>query len=410
MQHISRVAFSALAVITVAIIVGLTACEETESPLVTKAAEAVKPPSTPIRIPGLAPHQQLARLIALGLQDPEVRNALDHAMDNSPIDENKLHLQTYLRSSGTSLLHTMAQLGGVSTARINELLQTVGSFEIYLPVDAQRKQWEGGSNVVVATVLDDGPNDRPVGFDLSGKYVELSATTPPEVPTISVVPAEAFDDEGVPYGRTDRRVQRLSIPTPRFDHDTKTQFTGAWITEIHTDSDWESWTLGDAEFVLYLLGVEDSRATYVCANEDENAEPFLIDFDGGDFYYDLLIVPRNVPEHAKMVIAFYEDDDERCVIKDDKDYIKEAADAIVATADAIEPVVELVQLDYKEFGLDILSATFEVWDLIQSSDEFVGLVAPDHKIDGVERTFYAVDQHLNKTVRLKMVWDTRAPE
>lgn len=83
----------------------LTACGEQASPVANKNAPRYVDQAAAGS--GLAPHQQLARLIALGLRDTDLRNALDQAMDESPIDEGKLHLQTYLHGPGTPLLNAM---------------------------------------------------------------------------------------------------------------------------------------------------------------------------------------------------------------------------------------------------------------------------------------------------------------
>lgn len=263
--------------------------------------------------------------------------------------------------------------------------------------------------MIVGTVLGDGPENVPVGFDLTGEMMMLSQEHLPPIPTISVVPAEAFNDQGVPYSRSGTQMQLLSVPAPQFDHRTKSQFTGAWVTEIHTGGDYEGALIGTAEFVMYLHGVEGpSPAVFVCANErGDVTEPFQWDMNYDDYYEHFLIVPSNVPEETQMSISLYEDDDERCVIRTDKDFIKITLDAIVNAGAAFKA---LVWLDPLGAGLNIVNATRQLIDLFQSEDEFVGVVAPDHAIDGTVRQFYGRDEDLNRTIRLKMVWDTRAPE
>lgn len=416
MKHFSTKVARVMALAALLAGVGLTACERSELPVTADADRLEAPaPSASVQPADLPPHQQVARLIALALQDADVRNALDRALDKSPIDEEKLHLQTYLRGAGGQLVAEMARKGDVTKARIYELLRMLQSFEIYLPVDAHRAQWEGSSNIIVATVLDDDPGSAPpVGFELNGEKIILSAKGPPPAPTISVVPAESFDDQGNPLGRIMTRPnfsEELYEDSPPGDGTSGSSdtYTGVWITEIHTASDYEGSLKGDAEMVMFAENVDDDqRSTLVCAEEDETVEPYRFDFNGGDYYKDFLILmDSDIPDNTNIAIYLYEDDDERCVVHDDKDYVKLAGDAI---ANAYESYKAYQERDVGQAGMNILNAIIAVKEITETNDEFVGLLAPDHDIDETVRTFFGRDENLNKTIRLDVVWDTRDAE
>lgn len=142
--------------------------------------------------------------------------------------------------------------------------------------------------------------------------------------------------------------------------------------------------------------------------EDQTVEPYRWNFDDKDYYADFLILEdSDIPDNQNISVSLYEDDDTRCEIVEGKDWIKLTADAI---KDAFEAYKAFEERDVGQAGMNILNAAIAVKEAIESNDDFVGLAAPDHKIDGTVRTFFGRDDNLNKTIRLDMVWDTRDAE
>lgn len=92
--------------------------------------------------------------------------------------------------------------------------------------------------------------------------MQLSKDAAPAVPAISIVPAEGFDEAGAPNHK--RTGQPRSYAGVSFSHTTDgTPWTGLWVNEVHTSSDFEGWALGNAEFELYLQ--TPTRAKSWCA-------------------------------------------------------------------------------------------------------------------------------------------------
>ena len=136
---------------------------------------------------------QITREIALGLDDPAVRQMLFEALHASPYPEHKLHLGTFLRQRGAILGAAMATARGqaVTVADVLATLDGIIDLEFYMPVKDHFADWRGNGNVIVASALaDDG--SIPVAFDLAGRAVSLeSAEQPPQTPTLAVVFVEA---------------------------------------------------------------------------------------------------------------------------------------------------------------------------------------------------------------------------
>jgi hypothetical protein len=121
-------------------------------------------------------------------------------MAASPVKEGKLHLGTYLREGSRALLDAILNEGAGSEQEIDDLIGTTGELEIYVPVEAHRARWTGDENIIVATHLDE--EAVPFGVDLRGEPVALSREAPPEVPTISIVPASCPRTTSAPPWRS----------------------------------------------------------------------------------------------------------------------------------------------------------------------------------------------------------------
>ncbi len=98
-------------------------------------------------------HSRIVRAIAMALADGQVRSNVHNALRTSPFREGKLHVKTFLTTTGSSLL---AQARNTEPGLL-AALDSVVALEFYMPVPAHRSQWTGGTNLLVAGVLrDDG--------------------------------------------------------------------------------------------------------------------------------------------------------------------------------------------------------------------------------------------------------------
>lgn len=133
---------------------------------------------------------ELTRAMALALADVGLRQRLLNDMRNSRFThEHKIHLGDYVRgNSGGILLAKIAQHTELTPDRARALIDRLPPLEMYMPVQQHRERWRGGDDLIVAASLTE--DDTPIGYDLSGRPVELSPLTPPEVPTIVLVPVE----------------------------------------------------------------------------------------------------------------------------------------------------------------------------------------------------------------------------
>lgn len=131
----------------------------------------------------------LAQAVALAMQDAGIRQRVKNDMRLAPFFEHKLELRRYLHGqSGGILLAKMAQATGRSRESLLALLNSVPPLEFYMPVTRHRTSWQGGSDLLVAAAI--AEEVTPIGYNLDGSLVPLSKDTPPETPTLVLVPVE----------------------------------------------------------------------------------------------------------------------------------------------------------------------------------------------------------------------------
>jgi len=101
--------------------------------------------------------QSVARAVAVALQDDGMRQLVLDEIQRSPYQEQKLHFRSLLTGRGAVLLDRMATATARSPQSILAVLDSIIDLEFYMPVPAHRALWQGGPDVLVATVLhDDG--------------------------------------------------------------------------------------------------------------------------------------------------------------------------------------------------------------------------------------------------------------
>lgn len=388
----------AAAILASMALVGAAACTDgAEAPFQAQQAAVLAQNS---EIPA---GQRVAQLVALALREPSARGIFYRATSSSPVKEGKLFLSGYLGGEGTPLLQAMARAGGLSTTEVQALVAQTGPVEIYLPVPEHRAAWTGGENVIVAYAERD--RAQPFGFDLNGNPVELSTEEAPATPTVMVTYAESFDANGVAYGS---HVPATAAPRGALAPKLATltvPFTGLWVDSIKTAGDFEDWMSGSAEFEIYIQRA-DTRAIIQCVDAHNSVEPYKFDMNNDVYPHPVLLAQEGeLPQGAPVVVAMYEDDDEQCVIKDDKDYVKLATDALTNAYGAYKGITSKEWYNGSWImQLNAAWTAFKSW--ILGDDEFVGVSAGLENIDSIDRHYFLKNENGSNQGVMRLQWKT----
>jgi hypothetical protein len=198
---------------------------------------------------------KVTRELAIALADPTVRAMVYKDLHASPYREHKLHFGTFLRGDAHALLSGMAAARSgapgaaltpsatVTTASVLATLDTIVDLEFYMPVREHYAAWDGGEILIVASALDDD-GSIPVGFDLAGRPVTLSASEPPTTPALVVVPVET-DFSRIPSPVASSRVNAADP-----------SIAGVHMTRSVIYADHEGWPNGNPEFEVHLFQVD----------------------------------------------------------------------------------------------------------------------------------------------------------
>jgi uncharacterized protein YjdB len=352
---------------------------------------------------GRAAGQELARAMARSLREPAMRGLVRAALAQSLVKEEKVHFNSYVRGPGRALLQSMSRQSGRSEAGLEELLAQAGSLEMYFPVKEHRAAWRGGEDLLVASVYRD--HEAPLGFNLAGNPVTLSAKEPPATATLVLVPAEDFTADGTPTGRglsLGRGGQRTQVSQELST--TATDMRGVYVKYVEIPGDYEGWARGEPEYEFYLERFQGGRQQLRCAGAD-GPSPFQWNMDGKTWSTPFLIGwESELPSDAGFAMFLYEDDDIPCVVNNDKDYVKLTLDALKAGNSAY------TALQKRQSNKPLISFSHgmvESKSINSGGDEYVGTVSSKIlPIDTTEREFTVVNQNLQTTATVKLQWRT----
>jgi len=306
------------------------ACSEraappTEPDVTTDPVPDTEPPPPETSARGAL--EALARQVALALGSDAFRAELRQQLDLSPLREHKLPAAEFLSASQPAL----AQAALVSAADPGAITSLAGGAipaELYFPVPGHREAWTGGTDVLVATAMDD--DDAPVAFDTEGRRYRLDPRHPPTTPVLALVPREAhrpriatakcmeaecvqpWGGGGGGAGGNDSGGPQLSAGSLTLTH---AEFVGTF----------EGWLKGDPEFELHILGPVSQADTstmmsYQCIGEhaapDYVWDMNTLSWDGQAklFSFEQMdAFEQAFPGRAYLVFAI-EDDTDACVI------------------------------------------------------------------------------------------------
>ncbi len=243
----------------------VTACGERDVP--------TTPPLTtlPAATRATGAQERLTAALARALGDPGVRARFKRRLDASRAPEGKLQFQALVRTDQAMLLPAIARADAATVSELLAELDAARPLEVYLPVEAQRASWQGDDRFLVATIDHDG--DAPVAYDADGHRSMLSASTPPSIPVIALVPQETDFTRGHPelaascFDLCDGDAANGNGGSAA----SLTPGSGLVITQSHFADDYESWFKGKPEFEYHVYGVDDDGQSVQLACTGEQA-------------------------------------------------------------------------------------------------------------------------------------------
>lgn len=298
----------------------IIACGEPRS-----ATEPATASGNPSGGPADAPHEQLARRVALALHNPAFRAYVRAQLGASSFPEHKLQLQDFLHAHEGRGLRVLGEAGGVALSAVQAEAARAQPLEFYMPVPQHRAAWTGDEHILVATALADG--EAPVAFDPAGRRYQLRADQPPNTPVLAVVPVET-DFTGLAATCVACGDDPPGAPAPP---------PGLYLTQSHLESDFEGWLKGSPEIEVHILGqkgTSDTLTSYQCAAATQGA-PYSFDQNNLDWSGSVLLFSKtqldayNAAHPNKNIRVFaVEDDDGPCDIRTDRNRLQELFRAV----------------------------------------------------------------------------------
>lgn len=382
----------------------LAACSDRPNPVESDPGPPPPIAGQPDGTPGFSRqqerHQRLASRIAQGLRDTEFRAAVFGALQKSGHREGKVHLQRLMVEEGGWARRRLAELTGEPEAAIAADLDGGSPIEIYLPVRAHRRDWQGTPSVLVATAERD--RDAPVAFDAWGARRLLDPDLPPSTPVIALGRAEtAFGpaglsltscttcdedpDGGVSSGGKGGTGGTGGIPGGQ---PAPAGPSGLYMTYARFNETFEGWLKGDPEFEVHILGKDGSANTmssYACAGAEAGG-PYTFDQNSENWSGNVLLFSaaefaayeRAHPGQAVRVLVL-EDDDGSCEIKTDSARVDRMLRQIIATYGVLVGGKNDSLFSVKTFNKAVSAWNLArtIWSFITTQDDIVGYAIED---------------------------------
>ncbi len=357
------------------------ACADRDLPsTITSAPPPAEAPATP-----RAARERLTERLAHALSDPALRASFKRRFDASRAPEQKLQFQALARADQAVLLAALAR----SASSVQEVvgdLAAARALEVYLPVASHREAWDGGADILVATIERDG--EAPVAFDVRGNRHRLDPDTPPGVPVIALVPQETDFTNGRPHlavtcwdycgggdgGGGGGGGSGGVAPPP-------SSAGGLYLTSSHFEESHESWIKGKPEYEYHVYGVDaNGEAEQLACTGEHAGGPFVFDQNDGDWSGSAMLLSeadraayeQRRPGKPVRIVGF-EDDDEACVARIDGSRLTTLLAAVDAsyrslTSGKVEPLLFR--------GIKAAPSVFNllraVRNAITTGDDFIG--------------------------------------
>ncbi|HEV8600548.1 MAG TPA: hypothetical protein VGQ69_14405 [Gemmatimonadales bacterium] len=360
-----------------------TACAERSSPVEPKAPDIPDRAATTATAAGSdeqARNERLARRLAIALGNSAFREVVFTALQQSRVREGKVHFQRFLGEEQGRRLQQLAELARENEATIAGDLEGASPLEIYLPVPAHRRAWQGDENVLVATALDD--QDVPVAFDSRGRRQLLDPDQPPDIPVIALGRAETSFEPLAGPATVEVDTGGTGGGTP-----SASSSPGLYMTYARIPSSFEGWLKGAPEFELHILGQDGNSGTmksYQCAGESAGI-PYQYNHDDTEWRGNVMLFSQAQLDGYKaqhpgqaLRILVMEDDDTRCVIKTDSArvarFFAQIATSYGQLTGGRDTLISLKTFRKAQTLINIFKA---LWSAIQSQDDLVGTALED---------------------------------
>lgn len=279
---------------------------------------------------------QITREVALALADPMVRQSVFEALHASQYREHKLHFGTLIWQDRIGFGQAVALARGQSAtvSDVSTTLDGIIDLEFYMPVKEHFAAWEGGNNLIVASVLrDDG--QIPIAFDLSGdRFPIASAEDPPGVPALVLVPVETdFSRPQVSLAEAGAAASAATTP-------------GIYMMAENIPDDHEGWSAGDPEFEVHVfLEVSGEFVDKYCSG---NGRTGLRNYDHNNtsqtWTGDVLLATQAEVATTDHVFHVWEDDYQQCQTSSPTGIPPHATESIADDINAIQQGEMLVQV------------------------------------------------------------------
>ena len=273
--------------------------------------------------------ERLASRLAVALDDPALRAELARRFEASRAPEGKLQFQTLAKADNNRLLARLAATGGGTVRDLLADLDAARDLELYLPVASQRAAWHGDAGFLVATAGDDG--ERPVAYDAAGHRSLLSATRPPDIPVIALMPQETdFTRPSFMMCNSDDCAGGGGGGGGQVGGSADSRPTGLYLVAANFDEDHESWFKGAPEFEVHIYGEVGGKAKLLACTGEHSGGPYYWNSDALGWRGSAAMLTQQdlegyLRQNSKGVIRIvaWEDDDEPCVTHTDGNFLGE---------------------------------------------------------------------------------------
>jgi hypothetical protein len=243
-----------------------------------------------------------ARLVAMALKDPGLRQRVLRDLKDSPFRENKLHFRTFLDNQ-TEVLTKMSEHDGKTPGDVLARLDSIVDLEFYIPGKRHFATWDGGADVLVGTVLEDDGR-TPVAYDVDGTSIPWTfGDGLPERPTLSLVRVET-DFSKIPSA-TGASVNAQAFAPARV----------VMVRELILDDN-EGGLLGSPEIEMHAFVYDTTFSWWPplrCSGADTGA-PFYYDHEESQeaWHGSVHVIYEDDIYDNPVVLQLWEDDHDPC--------------------------------------------------------------------------------------------------
>lgn len=339
---------------------------------------------------------KIGRIIATSLAEKSARNQLKTQLRAAPFKEHKLQLGSYLRSEAAKQLLARTHAG--ASDEVLTLLGQVRPLEFYMPVRQHRETWVGDEEVLVAVQLEE--EDAIIAFNARGEEIRLNGDSPPEQPTLSIVPVETQFDNPMPSnsrnvgdlnGKAIGTLAPLDLRLSGLVADdgggggsgaTSSPPPGVYlefsrILDLH-----EPWTRGDPEIEVHIQGPSDpanprTGEDLSCSGEHAYDYRKVFNQDGGFWQGRVMLFSGSEVSNFNSQfqdgfhVLFWEDDDTPCVLKLDNQTLIELIKATSLATGSV--ALKVIPFRWKLAATLFLATLFtNPGEWLLTNDDFVG--------------------------------------